>query len=87
MESVTFGNLYAFIEANSQTALKHNSFELVEEFCQTNHLDFKRLKPVLEYFGGYEDFEVLMNVPESIKGDSPITPIYSEKYDEAQSGR
>jgi len=78
MESVTFGNLYAFIGKNSNTAMKHNSFELVEEFCKVNNLNFKKLKPVLEYFGGYEDIEVLMNVPESIKGDSLITPIYSE---------
>lgn len=72
MGSVTFGDLFAFIEKNSKTAMKHNSFELVEEFCKINNLNFKTLEPVLVYFGGFEDIEVLMNVSEWIKSNCPI---------------
>ncbi len=77
MKIISFGDLYDFIEKNIDKAMKHNSFELVEEFCKDNDLDFGKLKPVLEYFGGFEDIEVLNNVSESIKYIATISHLIS----------
>ena len=85
MKDVTFGNLYAFIEENSERAWKHDSFGLVEEFCQANHLNFKSLKPVLQYFGGFDDIEVLLNVSTAVDAEAFISGIHDPE-EPAESG-
>lgn len=85
MKDVTFGNLYAFIEENSKRAWRHDSFKLVEEFCQANHLDFKSLKPVLQYFGGFDDIEVLLNVSAAVDAEAFISSIHDPE-ESAESG-
>jgi len=85
MKVITFGDLYAFIEKNARKAMKPNSLELVREFCKVNNLDFQKLKPVLEYFDGFEDFDVLCSVSDYIDGNVCMGKdgMKTEKHDPA----
>ena len=81
MGYINFGSLYLFIDKNSEAARIHNNLDLVEEFCRIHELDFVRLQSVLEYFGGYDDLEVLLNVQGSISADTVITPIFGSHFE------
>ena len=81
MGLINFGSLYLFIDKNSGVARTHNNLDLVEEFCRIHELDFVRLQSVLEYFGGYDDLEVLLNVQDSISADTVINPIFGSHFE------
>jgi hypothetical protein len=57
MKSVTFGDLYSFLEERVDPKEKGPGLELVEQFCEEHDVSFEKLKQVLEYFGTHDDYE------------------------------
>lgn len=47
---------------DSLTWTCHSDLRFTEEFCKKHNLDFVRVRHILEFFGGFCDCEVLMNV-------------------------
>ena len=39
-----------------------NDLRFTEAWCKRNKIDFTKVKPILEFFGGHCDCEVLFNV-------------------------
>ncbi len=67
-----FESLYSFIEDNFGRRDHNMPHFLLKEFCETYKLDFNRLKKIVSDFGGHNDVELILNVPNSIDGDSLI---------------
>ena len=68
-----FESLYSFIEDNFGARNQGKEpLHLVRRFCETYSLDFDRMKKIVYDFGGHDDVEVILNVPNSIPGDCEI---------------
>lgn len=74
LEHTIFGDLYLFIERNSETTRRNNGFQLVEEFCANHNLDADSLKELSFYFGANRDEEILTKVKGNISGKAAIRP-------------
>ena len=74
LKTQTFGNLYSFIEHNSEPTKAGNGFKLVDQFCENHDLDPVTLKEVFFYFGASEDKEVLTRVKGNVLGKSILRP-------------
>ena len=72
MTTITFSDLYAYLDENIQDKASTDPHHLVREFSERQGLDADALIPILEGFGGYDDHEVLFNVVGRIQEDTVI---------------
>jgi len=49
-------------DPESLTFTCHGDLRFTEAFCKRHKLDFQRVKHILEFFGGFCDCEILLNV-------------------------
>ena len=64
LDKVTWGNLYKFLSDCKCDCTLRNT----KAFCKTHNIEFSKVKPMLEEYGGFCDCEVLLNVTEHLKG-------------------
>jgi hypothetical protein len=72
---VTYGDLYEYIKTvikNSDTEDLSDYYHTIK-FCEFHKIETDRLLQILHDFGGNNDIEVILNIPKSIKPDTPIT--------------
>lgn len=62
MKSITFGDLYNFLEEQVDPKVKGLGLELVEQFCEEHDLSFEKLEQVLDYFGIHEDYKAVFTL-------------------------
>ena len=67
-----YQDLYAYIEHNIVHRDHNVPHYLLKQFCEKNNLDFPRLQKIVSDFGGHNDIEIVLNVPDSIPDDFDI---------------
>lgn len=67
-----FESLYSFIEDNFHHRDHADPHKLVKKFANSYGLDSDRIIKILKGFGGHNDFEVVLNVPDRIPGEVDI---------------
>ena len=67
-----FEALYSFIEDNFHHRDHADPHKLVKKFANSYGLDSDRLIKIVKGFGGHNDFEVVLNLPDRISGDIEI---------------
>ena len=95
MKSITFGDLYNFLEEQVDPKFMGPGLELVEQFCEEHDVSFEKLKQVLDYFGINEDYKAVFSLSGLIddKAVMPSNELHKERYEhqkayeEAQSER
>ena len=85
MKVITFGDLYNFLEEQVDPKVKGLGLELVEQFCEEHDVNFKKLKPVLNYFGINEDYKAVFSLSGLID-DKAVMPSNEQhkEWDEHQ---
>jgi len=67
-----FEALYSFIEDNFHHRDHTDPHRLVKKFSDNYGLDSNRIIQIVKGFGGHNDFEVVLNLPDRIPGDTEI---------------
>jgi hypothetical protein len=71
---ITYGDLYEYLEdilKNSDDEGLSDYYHTLQ-FCKDNNIETNRLLQILFDFGGHNDIEILLNLPRSIKDETPI---------------
>lgn len=77
MKVIIFGDLYSFLEERVDQKAIEYGLPLVEQFCEEHDVSFKKLKPVLDYFGIHEDYKAVFSLSGLID-DKAVMPSNEE---------
>jgi hypothetical protein len=67
-----FQILYSFLENNFHYRDQHDPHKLVKKFAELHGLNEEQLVHIVNAFGGHNDFEVALNLPNIISEDIDI---------------